>query len=530
MRTTAQILAVLLALAGCEGDSDPDDGGPDAASMDAGPVDAAGDDARVSPDASSDAGPRPDGAADTGVVAGDGGAPAAVIDATTMTGKVLFGYQGWFGAQGDGSARDGWRHWSPNVTPAAGNVTFEMWPDLSEWSASELYTTSFTYSDGSPAGLYSAYDGSTVDRHFRWMREYGIDGVFLQEFTSELTVGSRGREFRDQVTRNVMSSASTHGRVWAVMYDISGTDPGEIVSRIREHWSFVVNTLRATASDRYLHHRGRPVVSIWGLGFTSRSATPAIANELLDYFQSGAPAAERATVMGGIPSRWRTLDGDSVSDPAWGAVYRRFDVISPWMVGRYATDDEVRSFRTARIEPDLVAASAAGADYLPVVWPGFAWSNLMPGRPMNQVPRRGGRFAWTQIYEFISAGAPMLYGAMFDEVDEATAWYKISATDADGPREGSFLALDADGESLASDFYLRLAGAASQALRGDIPLGPTPPISGRALMCSPPESMEVDGRCVPSCGAAGGNSCDPVACAGLPMLESYDCAVCCDTG
>lgn len=48
--------------------------------------------------------------------------------------------------------------------------------------------------------------------------------------------------------------------------------------------------------------------------------------------------------------------------------------------------------------------------------------------------------------------------------------------------------------------------------------------------CDPPSTIAIDGLCVPSCGAAGGNTCtDPGTglCDGLPSLDSYDCAVCC---
>ena len=48
--------------------------------------------------------------------------------------------------------------------------------------------------------------------------------------------------------------------------------------------------------------------------------------------------------------------------------------------------------------------------------------------------------------------------------------------------------------------------------------------------CDPPNTIAIGDRCVPSCGAAGGNTCADVgasACAGLPLFESYDCGACC---
>ena len=63
----------------------------------------------------------------------------AVVDASTMTRKVLAGYQGWFGCPGEGVSR-GWRHWSRDgrrISPET--VTFEMWPDVSELEADERF-------------------------------------------------------------------------------------------------------------------------------------------------------------------------------------------------------------------------------------------------------------------------------------------------------------------------------------------------------------------------------------------------------
>ena len=81
---------------------------------------------------------------------------ASVVDASTLNNKVMAGYQGWFMTSNDGSGA-GWRHWS-RQTPNASNINFEMWPDLREYSPSELTATSFNYRDGTNAGLYSAYN------------------------------------------------------------------------------------------------------------------------------------------------------------------------------------------------------------------------------------------------------------------------------------------------------------------------------------------------------------------------------------
>jgi hypothetical protein len=71
----------------------------------------------------------------------------------------------------------------------------------------------------------------------------------------------------------------------------------------------------------------------------------------------------------------------------------------------------------------------------------------------------------------------MIYGAMFDECDEGTAMYKLAPTASQLPAQGEFLPLNADGATLNSDWYLRLANQAGKMLRGDIPLQSTIPIS-----------------------------------------------------
>ncbi|MCU0784279.1 MAG: Ig-like domain-containing protein, partial [Verrucomicrobia bacterium] len=392
------------------------------------------------------------------------------VDPSTMTGKLLMGYQGWFACPGDGSAYNRWVHWFGNNTPDADNAHFDFWPDTSELDADELFSTSMTYSNGTPAKLYSAYKQKTVVRHFKWMQDNHLDGVFFQRFLSDLPGGNLSA-LRNQVAVNVRVGAETYGRVFAIMYDISGYTNTLLVSKLTNDWLYLVNTQKVTNSSAYLHHNGKPVVAIWGFGFKDRYDTPQQAQQTIDWFKAAG-----CTVMGGLPTNWRTLTGDAQTNAAWSSTFRSFDVISPWSVGRYSSNSGADSFRNNYIVPDLADCTSHGIDYLPVIFPGFSWTNLNGG-PFNQIPRNGGNFYWRQAYNAVLSGCTMIYGAMFDEVDEGTAMYKCVPTAAQLPAQGTFVPLNIDGYNLGSDWYLRLADQAGKMLRGEIPVTSTIPIT-----------------------------------------------------
>jgi len=62
-------------------------------------------------------------------------------------------------------------------------------------------------------------------------------------------------------------------------------------------------------------------------------------------------------------------------------------------------------------------------------------------------------------------------------VDEGTAMFKTAPTAAQQPNGAALVPLDIDGQSLPSDWYLRLAGAATEVLRGSRALSATVPIT-----------------------------------------------------
>jgi hypothetical protein len=395
----------------------------------------------------------------------------APTDSTTLNNKSMMGYQGWFSAPGDGTpVNDRWHHWGGGF-PLITDWGIDFYPDMAEYTADERYEPGWLLNNGATAYLYSAAHPKSVERHCQWMWDYQIDGVFLQRFLGEVQ-DSRFFRFRNTVTENLRAGAEKYSRVFAVMYDVSGVADANMLRWITNDWNYLAGTLDVTNSPSYARHNGKPVVSIWGLGFKGRGLTPATATAIINYFRN----EQGMTVKGGVPDSWRTLNGDSETDPAWAAVYRSFDIISPWTVGRYSTLTQVDNWRVNKIVPDRAAAIAAGADYMPVVFPGFSWFNIHAG-PVNQIPRQGGNFYWRQAYNAQLSGCSMLYTAMFDEVDEGTAMYKMAETSNDLPAGATMVALDADGISLPSDWYLQVGGEAGRMLRGEIPLQITLPIT-----------------------------------------------------
>jgi hypothetical protein len=57
----------------------------------------------------------------------------------------------------------------------------------------------------------------TVLRHFEWMKDYGIDGVWVQRFASQLGESRRRRKV-NAVLSHCREGANTHGRSFAVIF------------------------------------------------------------------------------------------------------------------------------------------------------------------------------------------------------------------------------------------------------------------------------------------------------------------------
>ena len=133
--------------------------------------------------------------------------------------------------------------------------------------ADERYATPFKTADGKAAEVY-AFNAKTVVRHFQWMRDYGIDGVFVQRFAGEIFNPLGLRQF-NTVLDHCRESANKYGRTYAVMYDLSGMGAGQM-DKVRDDWKLLLERMTITKDPAYLHHNGKPVLAVWGFGFSDQ--------------------------------------------------------------------------------------------------------------------------------------------------------------------------------------------------------------------------------------------------------------------
>ena len=448
-------------------------------------------------------------------------------------GLVMAGYQGWHGTPGDGcphNPSEGWPHYANVSTspfifePGALRNGIDFWPDVAEYPIT-YEAKGFTLPDGTTPRLYSSYDESTVDLHFSWMKEYGIDGVFMQRFVSQIT-DPAALAHSDKVLASAMTASNVHARAISVMYDMVGmtsTTSADVIINDAKSLIERYNLMDRSMGQRYfLYHNGKPLIGLVSVGQKTAAYSIAQAQAVVDGLQELG-----FSVILGVPAYWRNPgEGDCVNDSAITTLIQDVDIIMPWLVGVYdydgtvtgTTEGKFTDYFSERMEEkkigtyiyshgDFSQADNYGVEYCPLVFAGFSDRNIHQN---NQVfERYSGNFYWQQIYKYINKGAKMLYVAMFDEIDEGTAIYKclrksevpsdtygsdyyvvyengayrrsedavsVSGT-ADWCKKASELDVTFNGieDDLESDYYLWLTGQAGKALRGEVTLTETKP-------------------------------------------------------
>lgn len=391
------------------------------------------------------------------------------IPSDGLSGKVIVGYQGWFGCPNDFEGNTVWQHWFvKGIRPEF--FTVDLLPSVTEINKTDLCDTGLPAATGQETiKLFSSQNPNVVNYHFRLMRDHNIDGAAAQRFVVGLSNTAKKNRM-DNVLKNIKTASEKNSRVFYLTYDISGGDPKTVVNDIRQDWQHLVNDLEVTKSSSYLRDHGKPVLELWGFGFKDRPGSPSEVLTLIKDLKNGKNGLTATTLIGGVPTNWRTLTGDSKPDSAWAKTYRSFDVISPWTVGRFSDVTGADIFMKNYIIPDVTETRRLGLGYLPVVFPGFSWYNLMTNRNrsnqaiLNQIPRNCGQFLWKQISNSLNAHVNMLYMAMFDEVDEGTAIFPVESLQDKIPKDASMLTLNRDGCNVPKDWYLRIANEASNSL------------------------------------------------------------------
>ena len=391
---------------------------------------------------------------------------------TSYNKLVMAGYQGWFAAEGDASER-GWHHYKNNKCGGfyPGCSSIDMWPDMSEYATK--YVSPFKHQDGSIVYLYSPYDETSVDLHFKWMKDYGIDGVHMQRFISEVKpTNEKGRRHFDKVLKNALKAAKKYGRAISIMYDLSGSD-SERVAYLEEDWNSLINQFELfnnVAHPTFLRHNGKPMLSIWGVGFKDREYSIEDVEKLVSRLKG---PENKVAIMLGVPYYWRTLERDTENSPALHELIKKVDIIMPWAVGRYHMD----SYSNNNVIEDIKWTKQNGVDYVPLVFPGFTWGNLKQDISLyDQIPRLKGDFLWKQIAGAKLGGAESLYVAMFDEVDEGTAIFKVSRqheVPLNGNEGMKFVGIE---DELETDHYLWLAGQGAMWFHGEGSYGSVRPL------------------------------------------------------
>jgi hypothetical protein len=336
---------------------------------------------------------------------------------------------------------------------------------MSETTPEERFLApGFTHPDGSPAYLYSAHNPKTVLRHFQWMRDYGIDGVWLQRFLVALPgapVQARYRPIRD-VMNYVQDAAGQTGRVWAIAYDTVTIPDTKMFDLLTADWKRMVDE-KVVSSPRYLHEGTRPVVQVWW-NASVKTMTPEVLDRIIAFFK--APGPYQAYVVAGGGWNWRALD------QRWRDAIHHLDACTPWNAGNRLIDKEGIAHPNMRTwAEDKRELDRCGTLWIPVIYPGFSWNNNQqkPWVPAGIIPRRGGKFLWEQFYELSRMGVDTVCVAMFDELDEGTQILKVTNTP---PTQAHFLTY----EGLPSDWYLRLVGRGEQMLRQKQPIPAEIPI------------------------------------------------------
>ena len=84
--------------------------------------------------------------------------------ATGLEGRVIAGYQGWFGCPHDFAGNKEWQHWFAGA-PRVESLTVDALPALTAFRTQDLCDTGLKRVDGSTVHVYSSQNPRIEDAH-----------------------------------------------------------------------------------------------------------------------------------------------------------------------------------------------------------------------------------------------------------------------------------------------------------------------------------------------------------------------------
>ena len=144
---------------------------------------------------------------------------------------------------------------------------------------------------------------------------------------------------------------------------IAGADPKTWADILVNDWQTLLSQ-GFVERPSYERHKGKPVLAIAGIGLADRPA-----ERPKRRFRLVSRVREASAGFGGVTLIVSAAHGGpetaTPSGPGWDGVYKAFDIISPWTVGRYTDVTSFDAFLKQRIEPDIAETKRPASTICP---------------------------------------------------------------------------------------------------------------------------------------------------------------------
>ncbi|KXN86979.1 hypothetical protein AN958_09408 [Leucoagaricus sp. SymC.cos] len=345
--------------------------------------------------------------------------------------------------------------WFDSQSPDMKRPRFDLFPDVSLYSPSELYPVpGLTTNTNQQTFLFSSRNPSTVQRHFHWMAEHGVDGAFFRRGAGYLRESQDPKRIlNNEVMDHVREAAEKEGRVFAIEYDVYDDSASDVALAdvLEQDWKNLVYEKGVLNSLNYLRENGKPVISLSNLGWRSAGHTPTLVRSIVAMFQRTTPGG--AYIMGYLPTFWRTLEDDADPNSEFVDVWlNEFDAICPHI----STNNGERMKADMEFIRKWLEGGQKTVDYIPSVNAGESSHNRTRGSDKwNEFKRDGGRSLWKEIFNASRLGVRTMYGVSWDNYRSGCALLPVVPQKNLLPQSDKrkFMALDEDGYDLPSDWW-----------------------------------------------------------------------------